>query len=29
MYHSVSKAHLHTYFDEFTLRFNTCKFDTQ
>lgn len=29
IYHSVSKGHLQSYVDEFTLRFNTRKFDTQ
>jgi len=29
IYHSISKAHLQSYIDEFTLRFNTRKFDTQ
>ncbi|MBS1642771.1 MAG: IS1595 family transposase [Bacteroidetes bacterium] len=29
IYHWVSKEHLQSYVDEFTLRFNTRKFDTQ
>ena len=29
IYHSISKQHLQSYIDEFTLRFNTRKFDTQ
>lgn len=29
IYHSVSKAHLQSYIDEYTLRFNTRKFGTQ
>lgn len=29
IYHSISNAHLQSYIDEFTLRFNTRKFDTQ
>jgi transposase-like protein len=29
IYHSISKEHLQSYIDEFTLRFNTRKFDTQ
>lgn len=29
IYHSVSKEHLQSYIDEFCLRFNTRKFDTQ
>lgn len=29
IYHSVSKGHLQAYVDEFTLRFNTRKLDTQ
>jgi transposase-like protein len=29
IYHSVSKGHLQSYVDEFTLRFNTRKLDTQ
>lgn len=29
IYHWVSKEHLQSYIDEFTLRFNTRKFDTQ
>lgn len=29
IYHSISKQHLQAYINEFTLRFNTRKFDTQ
>ncbi len=29
IYHWVSKAHLQSYIDEYTLRFNTRKFGTQ
>ena len=29
IYHSISKEHLQAYVDEFVLRFNTRKFDTQ
>ena len=29
IYHWVSKVHLQSYVDEFTLRFNTRKFGTQ
>lgn len=29
IYHQVSKEHLQSYIDEFTLRFNTRKFTTQ
>ena len=29
IYHSISKEHLQSYVDEFVLRFNTRKFDTQ
>ena len=29
IYHSISKAHLQSYINEFTLRFNTRDFNTQ
>lgn len=29
IYHQVSKEHLQAYVDEFTLRFNTRKFETK
>lgn len=29
IYHQISKEHLQSYIDEFTLRFNTRKFTTQ